>query len=294
MRKAVVPKHSGVHRFACLALYRSLLRQCSPSTGNASTDNAPWLGETEFLARQRFRRYKDLESPSQVANALRAGYQALDLLDSASKGNRQDEQQITTILAQARSIREKQSAMQREISQLNPPKPLSGLRLKMKESIRHEKETQLRHPNAESIFLRPQRKVSGKRHVPVLVNARGVPFLRIKKPQPRNLSSVIRTKLDKRWNRIVLRERLQLDLLFAKDEDAWDYLTKTKAEDRSSWTTSIRESLDDVSEKISQTDNENREMSERLWEIVLKERKLAAKEENKRLAAEGERPTSGL
>lgn len=53
-----------------LALYRSLLRQCSPSTSNA-----PWLGETRFLAQQRFRRYKDLQSPSQVANALKAGYQ---------------------------------------------------------------------------------------------------------------------------------------------------------------------------------------------------------------------------
>lgn len=53
-----------------LALYRTLLRQCSPSTSNA-----PWLSETRFLAGQRFRRYKDLQSPSQVANALKAGYQ---------------------------------------------------------------------------------------------------------------------------------------------------------------------------------------------------------------------------
>ena len=54
-----------------------------------------------------------------------------------------------------------------------------------------------------------------------MVNARGIPFLRLKKPQPKNLSGVIRAKLEKRWNRIVLRDRLQVDLLFAEDEEAW-------------------------------------------------------------------------
>ncbi|KAJ5929458.1 hypothetical protein N7454_006408 [Penicillium verhagenii] len=291
MHKVVVPKHSGVHRFACLALYRTLLRQCSPSIGNA-----PWLDETKFLAKQRFRRYKDLQSPSQVANALKAGYQALDLLDSASKGNRHDEDQIKSILAQAKSIKESYSAMQREISQSKPPspvKPLSRLQLKKEETIRHEKETRLRHPDAESILSRPRPKVNGKRHVPVLVNARGVPFLRIKKPQPRNLSGVIRTKLEKRWHRIEMRERLQVELLFAKDEDAWDQITNTKFGDPSSWTTSIKASLDDVASKIKQMDQDNREMSERMWQIVLDERELAAKEEKERQATEGKGPTSG-
>ncbi|KAJ6083998.1 Complex 1 LYR protein [Penicillium sp. IBT 16267x] len=291
MHKVVVPKHSGVHRFACLALYRSLLRQCSPSTSNA-----PWLGETRFLARQRFRRYKDLQSPSQIINALRAGYQALDLLNSASKGNRQDENQITTILAQAKSTKEKYSAMQKEISQSkppSPPKPLSERQIQKQKSICHEKETWLRDPNAESILSRPRTKVRGKRQVPVLVNARGVPFLRIKKPQPRNLSGVIRSKLEKRWHRIELRERLQVELLFAKDEDAWDHLTKTKAEDPTLWSASVKSSLDDVCQKIKQTDQENREMSERMWQVVLDERELAAKEEKERQAAEGKSPTSG-
>ncbi|KAJ6017627.1 hypothetical protein N7451_001006 [Penicillium sp. IBT 35674x] len=291
MHKVVVPKHSGVHRFACLALYRTLLRQCSPSTSNA-----PWLSETKFLARQRFRRYKDLQSPSQVANALKAGYQALDLLDSATKGNRHDENQITTILAQAKSIKEKSSAVQREISRSkspSPPKPLSERQLQRQKSIRHEEETWLRHPNAESVLSRPKPKVSGKRQVPVLVNARGVPFLRIKKPQPRNLSGVIRSKLEKRWHRIELRERLQVELLFAKDEDAWDHLTKTKAGDPTLWSASVKASLDDVCQKIKQTDHDNREMSERMWQVVLDERELAAKEDKERQAAEGKSPTGG-
>lgn len=55
-----------------LALYRALLRQCSPS---AAAGNAPWRDDTEFLVKQRFRRYKKLQSPSQIANALKAGYE---------------------------------------------------------------------------------------------------------------------------------------------------------------------------------------------------------------------------
>jgi hypothetical protein len=55
-----------------LALYRALLRQCSPS---AAAGDAPWRDDTEFLVKQRFQRYKKLQSPSQIANALKAGYE---------------------------------------------------------------------------------------------------------------------------------------------------------------------------------------------------------------------------
>lgn len=52
-----------------LALYRALLRQCS-----ASPSHAPWHAETTSLVKQRFRKYQRLQSPSQVVNALNAGY----------------------------------------------------------------------------------------------------------------------------------------------------------------------------------------------------------------------------
>lgn len=54
-----------------LSLYRALLRQCSPSAAG----DAPWRDATKFLVQQRFRRYKRLQSPSQIANALKAGYE---------------------------------------------------------------------------------------------------------------------------------------------------------------------------------------------------------------------------
>lgn len=91
MHKVLVPNQSGVHRFACkdcalskiqisakyseknagLALYRALLRQCSPST----VADARQQDESKILIKHRFRKYKNLQSPSQVSNALRAGYE---------------------------------------------------------------------------------------------------------------------------------------------------------------------------------------------------------------------------
>lgn len=53
-----------------LALYRALLRQCSPSAGSA-----PWIIQARIRMKQRFRKYKKLQSPTQTANALRAGYE---------------------------------------------------------------------------------------------------------------------------------------------------------------------------------------------------------------------------
>ncbi|KAJ5729990.1 Ubiquitin-conjugating enzyme spm2 [Penicillium malachiteum] len=212
--------------------------------------------------------------------------QALDLLDSANKGNKQDEHRIIKTLAEARSRKEAYTAMQREVNNSKPPIPLSPRAARKQETLLFEKQTQRRHPNTPSILSRPNIELSGERHVPVLVNARGIPFLRLKKPQPKNLSGVIRAKLEKRWNRIVLRERLQTDLLFAKDEEAWDRIIGVKSERESgTWSEAVKTSLDYVRAKIVETDQQNREMAEKMWNIVLQERKLA--EEEKQKQAEG-------
>ncbi|KAJ5679435.1 hypothetical protein N7462_007679 [Penicillium macrosclerotiorum] len=295
MHKVVVPKHSGIHRFACtsirvfcersheadiltssgLSLYRALLRQCVPSIRNT-----PWRTETEILIKQRFRRYNALQSPTQITNALKGGYEALDLLDSASKGHQQDADQLRAILAKAKSLKEERAARERDIALSIPQRPISPRQMCKRESVRFQLETSRRHPDAQSVLLRPRQFVNGKRKTPVLVNARGVPFLRFKKPQPRNLSGVLRTMLEKRWHRIVVRERLSADLLFAQDEDAWDHITGVTEDN--SWSEEVKSSLDNVCAKIRQTDQQNRSLAERMWQVVLDERALANKEEKER------------
>jgi hypothetical protein len=168
----------------------------------------------------------------------------------------------------------------RELTNARRNKPISALDKKKAESRRYQKATAYQHPNAQPILSRPRPVVNGRRRVPVLVNARGVPFLRIKKPQPKILSDVIRAKLDKRWSRIVLRDRLQAELLLAKDEDDWDGLIGD--ETPLSWTREIRVALEEVIQKIQESDQRNKELAEAMWSVVLSETKLADEESKRR------------
>lgn len=202
------------------------------------------------------------------------------MLDRAGKGRQPDSHKLTTILSQARFFKEQYAAEQRKLAEMIPRKPVSPKQARKEQTIRFEQETSRKHPDAPSILDRPRLSLSGKRKVPVLVNARGVPFLRIKKPQPRNLSGVIRSKLEKRWNRIVTRDRLHVDLLFAKDEDSWDHLTRTS--EKPTWSEEVKLCLDDVYEKIRETDRQNRELAESMWKVVLEERELAKREGEQR------------
>jgi hypothetical protein len=101
-------------------------------------------------------------------------------------------------------------------------------------------------------------------------------LLRFKKPQPRNLSDTLRKKLHNRWVWIMRRERLQLEILFAKDEDEWDRITQTT--ERSTWVQPVQESLDDVCDKVVRWDMKNKENAESMWRVVLAERALVEEE----------------
>ncbi|KAB8072099.1 hypothetical protein BDV29DRAFT_178055 [Aspergillus leporis] len=272
MHKSVVPKLSGVHRFACLALYRALLRQCAKLPNNNSE-----LSTCKLLIQQKFQRYKRLQSPSQTVSSLKAGYEALDLLHSAARGNQNDIHHITKLISETQAAKQRESALQRQLSKTEP-KPLSRKQQKTNENRRLQEQTARRHPDATPILSRPHPVVSGRRRIPVLVNARGVPFLRIKKPQPKNLSGVIRSKLEHRWKRIERRDRLDYQLLLAKDEDTWDALT-TGTELRT-WTQGVEDALIDLHQQIQESDRKNRELAEAMWKVVLAERKLAAEERN--------------
>ncbi|CAG7927193.1 unnamed protein product [Penicillium olsonii] len=270
MHKVLVPKHSGTHRFACLSLYRALLQQCRSSTETA------WLDETRSLVRQNFRKYKILQSPSQTVHALRAGYEALDLI-SSSHTNLQHRERITDIITQAKSQRDKYARMQKRSQPVAPPPtPLTPKAARKAESIRFQNETSRRHPDAKSVLDRPQFLGGKKRHVPVLVNARGLPFLRFKKPQPRNVSSVIRTKLNNRWEWIQRRDRLKVDLLFAEDEEIWDRMTGSK--DLPAWPENTETAIEDVKGKINNFDKQTKDLAQKMWNVVLAERAMAAEE----------------
>lgn len=203
--------------------------------------------------------------------------QAFDLLHSAAHGNWNDGRRIERIIAKAESIKQQKIAAQRDIAEATPAKIPPKKDLKKQEALRQQSLTDRRHPDATSILARPHPVVSGKRRVPSLVSARGIPFLRIKKPQPKNLSGVIRSKLANRWGWIERRARLEAEVLFAEDEDYWDELTGFQ--DDSQWVTAVEEALQTVNGRIRDSDKKNRELADKMWQIVLAERELAAKEQ---------------
>ncbi|KAL3464739.1 hypothetical protein BJX64DRAFT_89304 [Aspergillus heterothallicus] len=277
MHRVVVPKLSSMHRFACLALYRALLRQCNQISSSASQLNA-----AQAHIRDRFRRYKDLESPSQTANALKAGYEGLDLLHSAVEGNKSDAELIQSILSEASAIKERKRSMQNALTESLPVKQPTKKQLKAQKNKQFQNMTAKRHPDAVPILTRPRGVVNGRRRVPAFINAHGVPFLLFKKPQPQNLSRVIRQKLDHRWSLIERRERLRVDRYFAEDEDEWDRLTS--GTEKGNWSDAARISFYETHAYIQAVDEKRTELAQSMWNVVLAERELAKKEN---LAAEG-------
>ncbi|GKZ29066.1 hypothetical protein AbraIFM66950_002803 [Aspergillus brasiliensis] len=301
MHRLVVPKQSSAHRFATLALYRALLRQCAKLPHSPSE-----LKACKPYIQNRFNRYKTLQSPSQTANSLKAGYelkidhseskvrgfantQALDLLYSASQGDQNGVQRIRKLISESESAKRQKSEWHRERAKVIPVKPVSRKELKKEANKRYRILTAKRHPNATSILARPRPVVNGKRRVPVLVNARGFPFLLIKKPQPKFLSAVLDSKLKRRWKRMERLKRLESELPMARDEDEWDLLTGHKEDAK--WSGPVKVSLKEVQGQISEGDRKTKELAQAMWKVVLEERKLAEQEEKQRVEQAGKQPT---
>lgn len=192
-------------------------------------------------------------------------------------------QRISTLITESQSEKQMNSSIQQALSKAKPAKPKSKKEQKKEEIQAFEKQTAQRHPDAIPITCRPRPVVSGKRRIPVLVNARGVPFLRIKKPQPMNLSGAIRSKLENRWRRIERRESLEVALEIARGEDRWDQLTH--GQELATWSQVISDALTEVNNKIRESDLQNKKLAKDMWNVVLAERKLAADEEKRALNA---------
>lgn len=210
-----------------------------------------------------------------VLNSL-AMRKALDLIHFASQGRQREKESLLKLISDGERAIELNREYQRERTKAKPVKPLTKKEKRKQETRDFEKATARRHPDATPILSRPRPVVSGKRRVPIFVNARGVPFLRIKKPQPMNLSGVIRSKLDNRWKRIQRRDRLETASVIAEGEDLWDKITL--AQEEVSWANEVQSALKYVNDKLVESDAKNKKLAEDMWQVVLAERKLAAEE----------------
>ncbi|EME87575.1 uncharacterized protein MYCFIDRAFT_191970 [Pseudocercospora fijiensis CIRAD86] len=124
---------------------------------------------------------------------------------------------------------------------------------------------------------------TGKRHVPVLVNANGIPFLRYKKPMPANLAAFVNSRILQRDRRHKFRIEMEHNLHLAQEEDRWDsILYKTAGVDSSgggvvegSWKDVSERSLQGITNILQSEKENNRIHAERMQAIVDREAELA-------------------
>lgn len=145
------------------------------------------------------------------------------------------------------------------------------------------------HPDAVPVLARPHPQLSGRRHVPKLVTANGVPFLRFKKPQSAFLSRVIRDKLGQRQKYFERLQALEQQAELAALEDRWDRVLFRMhgARDRedtaeADWTEELELSIRDTMQRLAKQDKANVAMAARMQEIVDREKELAEAEKMQR------------
>ncbi|KAI9761394.1 MAG: hypothetical protein M4579_001044 [Chaenotheca gracillima] len=290
MTPRFIPNRSGVHRVACFALYRALLSQCS---------RLP-VGETERRAvdsyiKLTFRQNSNEHSHRLITIALTAGYEAEKLLRASASGDGSSTSRVLSLLSKL--PRPKKRASAQSSSRQYGPQPRPS-------------HTPERYPGADPILARPRLTVPGIRKIPRLVNACNYPLLRIKKPQPRSVSRIIRQKIERKQRWLDAYARLQgNDLREARAEDTWDALV-SKAQlleqghsetgsnespssplkkDDAKYAHSVTANLEYINSKLRQDTAQKTELARKFLDIIDQERVLAAKEKEERAQARHQR-----
>lgn len=277
------PRCSGAHRIAAIALYRALLTQCRAVPGLEQYQRY----ELQNIVRNRFKQARHTTSERWLRLDFEAGYEAIDHLDAAVAGSEASRVYVRELLARAPAK-----------VKLDPPVVRTKRQQRLLRRGRgREESAEPERPPGRSILYRPLPldQLSGRRHVPVLFNAQGIPVLRIKKPQPHALSAYINDRLKKKQKQTDTRYRLDACFELARTEDVWDgfIAALTQAEDgkqdgeglvEPTWTEAVDVSRKENLDKHLAEKQKNREMAEKMQAIVDQEKALYEKEKGERAA----------
>ena len=134
-------------------------------------------------------------------------------------------------------------------------------------------------PDTPLVLSRPFLSISGKRHIPKLVNTNGIPHLRFKRPQSPFLSRIIRNKIRQREKRFDRSHLLKAEIAMARAEDKWDSILKhiCGIEDDNSglWDKEPVSALQEVRAKIQASHLKNTALGRTMYNIVEMEKALA-------------------
>lgn len=265
MPRYLVLRRSGVHRAACFALYRAILRQKHKLQLNEHHQHL-----FRKPIRAIFKRNSKLQSPPQISTALQLGYETLDGLNDGVRQQRL----LNRILELASPA--STSAQPEDL----PSSPQTKIAPAQKTPRRHA----ARYPGARRTLDRPFFHLSGRRHVPKLINANRVPFLRLKKPQPPFLSRVIRDTVKTREHRILRAARLTSELPTAADEDEWDEILDEQFEsdcrgpEVHPWQHEVQRALDSNHKLQVEAIQKRADISANMYTIQEQEKALAEEE----------------
>ena len=120
-----------------------------------------------------------------------------------------------------------------------------------------------------------------------MVDAQGIPFVRFKKPQPMNLTRVIRQTLTRhRKSRLLINNMQRFWTPLSEYEDDWDSLVSShcghKETDEVTYTEAAREHYWSIREGQQTDAQKSTDLAKKMLAIVDKEAELAEKEKIER------------
>lgn len=142
----------------------------------------------------------------------------------------------------------------------------------------------------------PRRDLAASRvrRVPYFTQGNMMPFLRIKKPQPANLSRVLRNKIDQKQARLARMAVLRNYYVpLAACEDKWDVVLERECgvvapakevlpgelvREEGSWAEEFDRQAGELMQLQKEESRQRMELGKRMWNIVEVERQLAEKE----------------
>ncbi|KAL8942742.1 MAG: hypothetical protein Q9216_001490 [Gyalolechia sp. 2 TL-2023] len=270
MRSSLIAIKSGIHKAACFALYRALLRR---GRKVLPIEQAESFGKH---TRSAFRTNAKVRGRTAICAALNTGYEVLEDLSARNLNVlRQLKELSDSSRLETQSSRESQGTRTHQVGGDQPRPPSCDTRRRWP------------HPDATSVLNDLPSPPPGKvRQVPTLVNANHIPFLRFKKPQSPFLSYMIRKKNDEREKRIDRLQFLEELLLFAEDEDEWDEILRENHyisnDNGIPWTSSMKDSYVSV-KRVHRTNTLKRsQIAERMFDILQEQKQLAEKEKLER------------
>ncbi|KAK1574732.1 uncharacterized protein LY79DRAFT_565055 [Colletotrichum navitas] len=222
MPSQFIPARSSRHRVACIALYRSLIREARAIPLPDDVLRKGTQNPIPRLVKKAFARNRTEASYRIVFSALGTGYNFLNLFKAAQTPDSKEHSQIIA------HLRDKKLRDAKSEAGKPPPRPPRPAKPKWPPLL--QKVSKEGDPPAyvSPRFPVPREHLTGARRVPyVSITAEGIAFLRQKKPQQHWVGLYIRrkTRIKRRAMDLMLGSTRK-DLPWVAQEDRWEEIVK--------------------------------------------------------------------